>query len=643
VVNSGGSVEQQSSVGKFVRFATFDLDLQSGELRKNGRKIRLPHQSFQVLARLLVRPGEVVSRDALRQILWPGGTFVDFEVGLSSAVKKLRDALGDSAENPRFVETVPRFGYRFIAPVNGSGESAGVSTPVSLAPPVTPARNGFPTIPTHAFSRRGVRAGVALTVLAVVVVAAVFTFRSRNRIFGFAPSPIQSLAVLPLENLTGDPGQDYFADGLTDALTTTLAETTDLRVSPRSSTAGYKTVKKPLSQIGRELDVDGIVEGAFVRSRNHVRVSVQLIDARSEQQLWARNFDQQVDDIVALQEDVARAVTQATVGESTRHQPARQVSAEAEDLFFRAVAAAGRENYQGFVDAIKYADAATNKQPDFARAWATKAIWLVQFSFGGGVAPREFMPRAEAAAKTAIGLDDSIPGAHEALAMVLYRYYWNWSEAERELQRSLQLNATGANAHRIRGAFLAARGNLKEAVEETQRARDLDPVSVQARFNLAKAHREAGQTELAISEYLELLHDHPEVPRTHQQLGMSLLTKGDWKGAVEQLQAAVDLSHRGSSFLGYLGYGHAIMGHEAQAQEILRELDGRSLREFVSPVALAGIQVGLGLTDAAMASLEKACDVRDPDVVALRADSRMDLVRSDPRFKAILRRVGLPN
>jgi DNA-binding winged helix-turn-helix (wHTH) protein/tetratricopeptide (TPR) repeat protein len=515
-------VAQQSSTVTSVHFATFDLDLQSGELRKNGLKIRLPRQSFQVLSRLLERPGQPVTREQLRETLWPAGTFVDFEVGLSSVVRKLRDALGDSAENPRFVETLPRVGYRFIAPLNAAPETD----------------------------------RTALGVPSVIAEARSTTDRSTNSTdFGWR------------------------------------------RLRARASVAII------------------LVGGASI-------VALALL-------------------IPATRGWLAASIAQKSVRTLSTNQSAHRVSARAEDLFFRAVSAAGRDNLQGFTEAIKYADAATDEQPDFARAWARKAQWWTQFSFAGGLAPLDFMPKAEAAARKALELDESLPEAHLALALVLYRFHWNWTGAEREFRRSLQLDSSGPG-HRMLAAFLDAAGHPKEAVEEAQRARDLDPLSAQAHLTLGVVYRDAGQKEQAISEFRSVLRDHPEIARAHFQLALSLLEKGDSNSAVSELQTAVSLSPRASSFLSYVGYTHALTGKTGEAQRILGELERLSRQQFVSPVDLAGIEVSLGLKDAALISLEKACDLRDPALTTLLTDRRMASLRSDSRFQNLLRRVGLP-
>jgi TolB-like protein/DNA-binding winged helix-turn-helix (wHTH) protein/Flp pilus assembly protein TadD len=636
-------VAQQSSIATSVHFATFDLDLQSGELRKNGLKIRLPRQSFQVLSRLLQRPGEPVTREQLRETLWPDGTFVDFEVGLSSAVRKLRDALGDSADNPRFVETLPRVGYRFIASVNGSSD---IDRATTVVPSMT--ADALPAVDSSTIARDSARLSIrARTAIAIVLVgggviaAALFIAATRNRSPSSpTPTAIGSIAVLPLRNLTGDAAQDYLADGITDALTTTLAERTVLRVTPRASTVDYKATNKSLRAIASELNVDAILQGTVVRSGDRVRVNVQLVDTHGQQILWARPFDGRLGDVVTLQDSVAQAIVQTALSTLSNRQSTQRVSTRAEDLFFRAISAAGRDNFQGFTEAIKYADAATDEQPDFARAWARKAHWWTQFSFGGGLPPSDFMPKAEAAARKALELDESLPEAHLALALVLYRFHWNWNEAEREFRRSLQLDSSSPG-HRMLAAFLDAGGHPKEAVEEAQRARDLDPLSAQAHLSLGVVYRDAGRKEQAISEFRSVLRDHPEMARAHFHLALSLLEKDDANSAVSELRTAVSLSPRAPVYLAYLGYTHALGGNTGEAQRILGELERLSRQQFVSPVDLAGIEVSLGLKDAALVSLEKACDVRDPALTTLLTDRRMVSLRSDSRFQNLLRRVGL--
>jgi len=640
-------VGQGSPIRRSVHFGTFDLDLQSGELRKHGLKIRLPNQSFRILQRLLERPGEVVSREDLRQALWSDDTFVDFEVGLSSAVRKLRDALGDSAENARFVETLPKRGYRFIAPVGrihdapSNGALVAVATlEPAIAPDQARAQSLVEPVDRPRFQVR--MSAIAAIALVVFAGLAIVTFvLARHRVVDAKPLPIRSIAVLPLANLTGDPGQEYFVDGMTDDLITELAQMSDVRVISRTSVVPYKEARKPAPVVGQELNVDAIVEGTVSRSGHRVRINAQLIDAHSDRHMWAQGYERDADDIVALQSDVARAIAEAIAGKLApgRQRPvaSRQVSEAAKILFFKAVMVAGEQSYQGFSDGIGYAKEAIAKQPDFADAYAVMAIWNVQFSFAGPLAPMDFMPKAEAAAGKAIELDDTNSLAHATLGLVLYRFHWNWEGAERQFRRALELNPSFADGHRMFGVFLSAMGRTSEALKELEEARKLDPLSTQVLLNLAAAHRDGGQNERAISEFQTAIHKSPTLGRAHAELGEAYLAQGNLQASIKELQAA----GRSLRTLAYLGHAYAVSRNTANAKKILRELDGLSGQRFVSPFDIAGVQAGLGQIDAAIASLEKAYDVHDPELTRLLVDKRMDALRSDSRFRALERRVGL--
>ncbi|HET9832262.1 MAG TPA: tetratricopeptide repeat protein [Vicinamibacterales bacterium] len=647
-------MEQSTPTNRSVHFGTFDLDLQSGELRKHGLKIRLPNQSFLILERLLERPGEVVSRDELRRTLWPDDTFVDFELGLSSAVKKLRDALGDSAENARFVETLPRRGYRFIGPVVRANDAAIASAPV-VAGASTPDlgidhTKTEPVVESAVVRQRSsLRPSTTLAIfLAVIAGLAIVSFVAMHRriVAPATPHSIRSIAVLPLANLTGDPGQEYFVDGMTDELITELAQICNARVISRTSIMQYKKAPKPIPVVGQELNVDAIVEGTVTRSGSRVRINTQLIDAHSEGHVWTKGYERDENDIVALQSDVARSIAEAIAGKVTSgRQRARtvstQVSEEANALLFRAVIRAGGGGYQGFQEAIRYARDAIAKQPDFSAAYGMMAISYVQFSFVGPLRPVDFMPQAETAARKAIELNETNTQAHAALGLVLYRFYWDWEGAEKQLRRALEINPSYAEGHRMLGVFLSAAGRRSEGLTEAQEARTLDPRSDPALLNLAVALRDAGQTEQAISEFRKLVKKRPELGRAHAELGEAYLVHGDLDASLKELLTAVKLSDRNPRSLADLGYAEAVVGHKGEARKILHELNALSLQRFVAPFDLAIIQVGLGRTDEALASLEKACELHDPQLTRLRLDRRLDALRPNGRFRDLERRVGL--
>lgn len=502
-------------------------------------------------------------------------------------------------------------------------------------------------------SRRQFRSATALprSPVVVVVIALIAVLASlshwRDRIFGSAnPTSIRSLAVLPLQNLTGDPAQEYFADGMTDALITQLAQVGALRVISRTSVVRYKETKKPLSAIAQELNVDGVVEGTVVWSGPHVRITAQLVDARNDGHLWARSYERDVRDIVALQAEVAAAIAEAVVGKLTPQQRARlagsrSIDPEANQLLYQGLVASSRQTYEGFCNAITYFEKAIAKQPDSAEAYSRISVSYIQFSFVGPLAPEEFMPKAEAAARKALELDEGFAEAHSVLGIILYRYDWNWSAAETELRRALDLNPNYAEGHRRLAAFLIAAGRPEEALSEAQRAQELDPLSVQQLLNLAAALRAAGHYDQAVEEFRKALEMDPNRPRAHFYLGGTYIEKGDVDEGLSELETAVDLSQGNPHFIAYLGYADAASGKRRKAQEILNKLDNLARQQYVSPFGIATIHMGLGEKEKALVWLEKAYLAHDSELVEITTDHRLDLLHSDPRFQDLVRRVGL--
>ena len=480
---------------------------------------------------------------------------------------------------------------------------------------------------------------------AVVLVVALASIAYWRKHVAANVTPIRSIAVLPLENLTGDPTQEYFADGMTEALITQLAQVRELRVISRTSVVRYKGAKQLLSAIARELNVDGIVEGAVVKSGPRVRITAQLIDVRNDRHLWARSYERDLNDMVALQAEVARAIAEAVVGKLTPQQRARlmgsrPVNAEATDLLWQGVRATGRESYQGFSDAIDYFKQAIVKQPDFAVAYVRTSICYIAFSGVGPLSPQEFMPKAEEAARTALKLDDELAEAHAALGIILYRYHWNWSAAETEFRRAVDLNRNNAEGHRMFSAFLAFAGRSGEALAEAQRARELDPLSDQTLLNLAIASRAAAKYDQAVEELRKSLAKDPQRPRAHFFLGVTYLEKGDLKEGVTELETAVELSKGNPRYLAYLGYAKAASGKRREAQEILDKLERLSRQQYVTPVGMAMIHMGLGEKQKVLASLEEAYQTHDGELTRIATDHRLDVLHSDPHFQDLLQRVA---
>ncbi len=417
-----------------IAFDRFDVDLRSGELRKNGRRLRLQEQPFQLLALLLESPGEVVTREEICRKLWQADTFVDFDHSLGTAINKIREALGDSADHPRFVETLPRRGYRFIGKIVGSA-----ATPLAESSPAVQDANAAVGI---ASGDKGIDAGSAPAVqesgqprrlrfvlalaasLAILLAALVFFRRPADSRAAVLAANIQSIAVLPLENLSGNPAQEYFADGMTDELITELARTKGLRVISRTSVMQYKNVHRPLKDIARELGVDGILEGSVVDAGGRVRVTVQLVHAASDTHVWAQSYTRDLSDLLLLQqelaENVAREVHSASLPPKTS---GRRVSPEAHDAYLR-----GRYNWfaLNYETARVSFEKAIQLQPDYALACSGLADYYTAGSVGGLLDPKVALPKGEALAQKALQLDDSAEEAHNSMAAAYLFYRWNW-------------------------------------------------------------------------------------------------------------------------------------------------------------------------------------------------------------------------
>jgi TolB-like protein/tetratricopeptide (TPR) repeat protein len=551
-------------------------------------------------------------------------------MGLNSAMRKLRDALGDSADHPTYIETLPRRGYRLIAAVK-------VNDPLAAEP-------GPQIVASPARHRR--------TLLWVSAVAgfAALTLVTTARFHKPATPLIRSIAVLPLANLSSDRSQEYFADGMTEALITDLAQLRDVRVISRTSVMPYKETKKSLPEIARDLHVDGIVEGGVLRSGGRVRITVQLIHAATDHHIWARSYERDMSDVVTLQREIAGAITEALRAELTpdavaRIRTPRPVNPEAYEFFLIGIAAAGKENTQGFTDAIAYFEKATEKQNDFALAYAAMSRCYSQFAWAGSVAPGNFMRKAKEAALKAIDLDPGLAEAHAEMGRVLYQYDWNWARSEQEIRRALELNPNDARTHRGYAALLRATGRVKEANAEAQRVHELDPLWARTPGGVlgnAAALRSSGNYEQAIVQMRNVLKMDPALFRAHFQLGLTLADAGRLNESITELETAVQLSQKNLRFRAGLAWAYALAGRETEARRILADLRARSQRDYVSPVAMAMIHLGLNETEPALQLLEQAYEQRDFDLVLANKSTTFRSLRAAPRFRELMRKIGLP-
>ena len=500
-----------------------------------------------------------------------------------------------------------------------------------------------PVIP---ISRRGVIAAGLILVLAAIV--AFSAGKLREWLHPVTAARIESLAVLPLQNLSGDPAQEYFADGMTDALITQLAQISALRVISRTSVTQYKNANKPLPQIARELNVDGIVEGSVLRSGRDVRITAQLIQAVPERHLWAKSYVRDVRDVLAIQSDVARSIVEEvritlTPQQQSRLQNPRSIDPEAHDAYLRGRYYWNSGNPQDLEKAHQYFQQAVDKDPLYAPAYAGLADYYSLLPFYTTARPDEVFPKAKAAASKALELDDSLAEAHASLAYIRTYYDWNWSDAEQEFQRALALNPNDATVHHRYSRYLSSLGRIDDALAEIKKAGELDPLSPLIKANIGVIYYFGQKYDLAIDQLSKVLQEYPNFSVAHWGMGLAYEQKAMPAEAIAEMEKADALSKHGSTnTIASLGHAYAVAGQEAKARQILKELDIRSKSEPISNYQYALIFAGLGQKDRAFAALEKAFRERSTLLTYLKMDARFDSLRSDPRYAELVRRMGLP-
>jgi len=633
---------------KPVRFGPFEADLRAGELRKHGMKLKLVGQPFEVLAMLLERPGQLVTREELRARLWPTDTFVDFDHGLNAAVNKLRDALSDSAEKPTYVETLPRRGYRFISAVD-LPDSLGLKLavpemPASIDSPAVIAESQIP--PRHRYRR------VLVTALVLVVVSAVvFGFDLsgvRRKLLGKPSAPrIQSIAVLPLENLSKDPEQEYFADGMTDQLITNLAQVSALKVVSRTSAMRYKGTKKSLSEIARELHVDAVVEGAVMRAGGRVRISAQLIEAPTDHHLWAASYERDLRDVLSMQDEVTRAIVsevrvKLTAQEQARLASTHPINPEAFQLYLKGRYYWYKLNPEALQKATAYYQQALDEDPAYAPAYAGLADAYNLLAFFTVLPPSEVMPKAKAAAVKALELDDNLAEAHVSLGWAGFTYDRDWPAAGKHLERAVVLNPAYPLAHSLYSLYLGALGRSEEGLREAKRALDLDPVSPAIVHYMAVQLYLARRFDEAIEQCRKTLELDPSFAPVHGALGHVYAAKGMYREALAEYEKYSALSGGSPGSTAFVGYAHARLGQRSQAFRVLDQLGAASKQRYVPALSFAIVYVGLGEKEQAFLWLEKAYDERTNSLAYLKVSAIWDPLRSDPRFADLVRRIGLP-
>ncbi len=627
--------EDLASTPSKLHFGVFDLDVRAGELRRSGVRVKLQEQPFRILAILLERPGEVVTREQLRQQLWPGDTFVDFEHSINITVKRLREALGDSADNPRFIETMPRHGYRFIAPV----EPVAPASPPALVEARTPPRQK--------------RRWLAVIVMLALVIIGVFVLRERFRQRAMLPAAKTMLVVLPFENLSGDPAQEYLSDGLTEELITQLGgvEPSRLGVIARTSAMQFKRDSKDVREIGHELGVDYVLEGSIRREINRVRVSAQLIQVSDQGHLWAASYDRELGGILALQYEIARAVVQqitVRVAPQAAARPAahRSVNPEALDAYLRGIYRLRQGRSDSGTTAVPYFEQAAEIQP----GWALPYSGLAWAHFWNATDPnldladrREFFRKLKTAALSALELDDTLADAHCLLGDVLQLYEWNWAGAKREFERALELNPGDAGAHAGYATWLSIMGQHQKAIPELSRAIELDPLFVYYRTSLGTTYLLAHRYDEAIT-YLEgTARLNPDICEAHYFLAGAYALRGRYKDAFAELEKGRAVRNPPSEvvYQANLAWIEAMAGRREEALRIVEE-NPALLTNVKQPTAVAGFYGAIGNADEAFRWLEIAFKERDPKLPKDRWSPDFDSLRSDPRYQDLLHRMNLP-
>jgi TolB-like protein/Flp pilus assembly protein TadD len=571
-----------------VRFGVFEFDLCSGELRKQGRKIRLEGQPVRVLMQLLEQPGEVVTREELQRALWPADTFVNFEYSLNAAVKRLRRALGDSPENPRFVETLVKRGYRFVAPVAPVGAGAG-----------------------HAM--RFLRS-------------------------------ITSLAVLPFEN--ADSGTEYLSDGIAESIINSLSQLPSVQVMARSTVFRYKDRNVNPRVAGRRLNVQAVLLGRVQQRGDRLLVGTELVEVETGWLLWGEQYNRRLSDILAVEQEISKEISEKLRLRLSGMDRSRLVkrytdSSEAYQYYLMGRYHWTRVNEGGLRKGIEFFEKAIQSDQRYALAYAGLADSLALLAFFGLAPPGEVMPRAKEAAHTALGIDDQLAEAHASLAGILKVYDWNWPASERAYLRALELNPNYTVAHRGYAAYLSALGKAEQAMRQIRRAHELDPLSLTINMELAWNLYMAREYDQSIEQALRTLELDPEFHPTQHILGMAYEQRGKYAQACAAFQRAAAGAQQHPSPVAGRAHVLAIAGERGEAQRILEGLREAARQRYVSPYWPALICAGLGESEAAMEHLGRAYEQRDPWLVWLKTDPRLEVLHGEELFQSMLLRIGL--
>ncbi len=657
-------MDRHSPKRRMVSFGLFQADCEQRILTKGGLRIKLQDQPFQVLVMLLDRPGEVVTREEIRERLWTADTFVVFDDGLNTAIKKLRAALNDSADNPRFIETIPRRGYRFLAPVTTPVAIRGIETAERKETSLPGIESRVATqeiAPTTTSSeissnrarkaRPWARTRPIIAVLSLALCIAVlfgFLFKGRMLSRRLFASEKATLIVIPLDNLSGDPQQDYFSDGFTEEISTQLALLAPdrLGVIGRLTALKYKHSGKDIAQIAREIPVQYVLEGSVRRDQKRCRVTVQLIEVAHQTHVWAEEYDRDLGDTLGLQREIATAVARQIKLKLTPEEERKLIaglpmSAEAHDAYLKGLYEWNKRTEKGFRSAIKYFEEVLRIQPGYAPAYAGLANSYNLMGQYGFARQAEVYPKAKDYAQRAVELDGTLAEAYTALADVEIKYDQDWRSGERDFVRAIQLNANYATAHLWYAEdYLTFAGKTEEAVAEVKKAQEIEPLSPVVGTIVAETYFVARNYDETIREAKRVLEMEPTFVPALAQLGMAYEQKGMFPEAIAAFQKGIEISN--SSFA-YglkvnLAHAYALSGRKSEARNILSEMLAESRKHYFPPCGIALVYTGLGEKDSALEWLERCGQVEN--LPNLRVDPRFDSLRTDRRFQELLRKAG---
>jgi TolB-like protein/DNA-binding winged helix-turn-helix (wHTH) protein/Tfp pilus assembly protein PilF len=644
-----------ASENAVIRFDSFELELKSAELRRDGALIKLQPQPFRALAFLADRAGQVVTREEIQLEIWGGETFVDYEQGVNFLIKQIRAALGDDAKAPRFIETLPRRGYRFIAPVERKEWNLSRENDLAVAPAPDIVISPPEAVPDPSAISAAVSANqtrtrvflVAALAMAMTLPLAVFVIWQGREKKTIPPAGKIILAVLPFENLSGDPEQDYFSDGLTEEMITRLGRLQPQRlgVIARASAMTFKKSNKDIARIGGALGAAYILEGGVRREADRLRITARLIQASDQTHLWAGDYDRHVHDALTVQSEVAESIAQSLAvkllsGPQPAPAQAHIPGPESYDAYLRGCYLRNKWTREDLGKAVGYFEQSVEKDPNFALAYAALAEAWRYLQFFGGVRPQDAREKAKNAALKAVALDEALAEARAALASARFWYDWDWQGAEQEFKRAMELNPSLAGAHHDYGWLLIARERFDEGLAEVKRAQELDPLSPQANVDLGWACIQARRYDEAIAQSRRTMELEPNFAETWGCLMRAYQYKGMLAEALAEAQRIMTRSGASREELAAIHQGDAALGMRSVEQWMLNRAKKAAARGYVSAYQLATRHAALGEKELAFEWLKKAYTDRDPMMALLNTDPAYDRLRPEPRFGDLLRLIA---